>query len=144
MPLRRHDSVSGTTQEPLAQRLWRDMSTQLAERLGCCPVHGRAMVCCLCDVAWTGSAGEERELEALVERTALPDLTWPSWTCGRCGTPDAMLCVDCYGPVSDEAFAGLTPAEEARCGELLTYLRYTCLPDPDWAERVSHEGGEIP
>jgi hypothetical protein len=147
MSLRRYDRVSGTAQEPLAQRLWRDMATHLAARLGCCPVHGTRLICCRCDVTWTGSAGEEMELEALVERTALSSLTWPMWPCSRCGTPDATLCLDCYDAMDDQAFAGLTPAEEARCGELLRHLRYTCLPDldgADGAERASHEGKGIP
>jgi hypothetical protein len=136
----------GTAQEPLARRLWRDMATHLAERLGCCPRHGTPLICCLCNVAWTGSAGEEMELEALVERTALSHLTWPSWPCGRCGTQNSALCFDCYDPVNEQAFAGLTPEEEARCGALLTHLRYPGMPDPDGADAPTgaHETGETP
>jgi hypothetical protein len=131
-----------TPQEPLASRLWRDMAAQLAERLGCCAIHGTRLVCCLCDVAWNGSAGEERELDGLLGRAAVSHVTWPTWRCGRCGTPDAAFCVDCYAPVSDEAFAGLTPVEATRCEELLGSFRYTCLPDPDAADTggPSHEG----
>jgi hypothetical protein len=127
---------------PLAQRLWSDMVAQLAQHAGCCPVHGTRLVCAQCDVTWTGSTGEEAEVEALVERTALRHLTWPTWPCGRCGAQDIALCLDCYEPVRDQTFAGLIPAEEARCGELVTHLRYTFLPDPDAADtgKPSHEG----
>jgi hypothetical protein len=144
MPLRRHDSISGTTQEPLARRLWRDMSTQLAERLGCCPRHGTPLICAFCDVDWTGSAGEKLAVEALVEGScAVQGVTWPTWRCGRCGTQDVALCLDCYEPIREQAFAGLTPAEEARLGELLRrHMRYTCRPDPEAAgkDQQSHEG----
>jgi hypothetical protein len=82
-------------------------------------------------------------VEALLERTALYHLTWPMWPCAQCDTPDVALCLDCYEPVRDQPFAGLTPAEEARCVELLqTHSRYTFLPDPDAADtgKPSHEG----
>jgi hypothetical protein len=132
--------------EPLAQRLFRDMAAQLAKHVGCCPVHGTPIICCLCDITWTGSVGEEMELEALVARTALDDLTWPSWPCGRCGAQESALCPDCYEPVREMALAGLTPAEEVRCGELLTKVRLTGLPDPDGADAPTgaHETGETP
>jgi len=113
---------------PLAQRLWSDMVAQLAQHAGCCPVHiGTRLICAWCDVTWTGSSGEKMEVEALVERSlAVQGVTWPMWPCARCGTQDAALCLDCYDPVKDEAFAGLTPKEEARLLALCERsMRYT-------------------
>jgi hypothetical protein len=139
MRLRRQDRVSGTDQEPLAQRLWFDMTARLAVRLGVCPVHATRVVCCVCDVQLTSSAAEEAEMEALLERAAVPLVTWP---CARCDTQDAALCVDCQEAVADQAFAGLTPAEEARLSALLsTHVRYTFVPDDPI---VPHEPGETP
>jgi hypothetical protein len=129
---------------PLAQRLWSDMVAQLANHAGCCPVHGTRLICAWCDIADTGAVGEQLERDALVERAAaLYDLPCPAWPCGRCGTQDSALCLDCYEPAKDQAFAGLTPAEEAR---LLTLcertVRYTFLPAPDAVDDgdPSHEG----
>jgi hypothetical protein len=139
MSLRRQDRVSGTDQGPLAQRLWSDMIAQLAVRLGVCPVHSSRLICALCDVQWTATAAEEAETEALLQRTTLHHLTWPAWPCVRCGTPDVALCPECYAPVQDHAFAGLTPAEEARLEALLSAsTRYTFLPDPDVTGNGNH------
>jgi hypothetical protein len=132
--------------QPLAQRLWREMSTQLAAHARCCPVHGTPLICCRCDVVWTGSAGEHCEVEALVARSALYDLTWPTWPCDRCDGEETALCVECYAPVRGQALVGLTPAEAARCVALLrTHLRVTGLPDPEAADRgeQSYEGEGI-
>jgi hypothetical protein len=131
-----------TPKEPLAQRLFREMAAQLAERVGCCAIHGTPLVCCLCDVAWDGSAGEELELDGLLARSAVSHVTWPTWRCGRCGTQDAALCLDCHEPAIEHVFAGLTPEEEARCGALLrTHLRFTCRRDPDADGDPLHAGG---
>jgi hypothetical protein len=129
---------------PLAQRLWSDMVAQLAQHAGCCPVHGTRLICAWCDIADTGAVREQLERDALVARSALYDLAWPAWPCGRCDTQDSALCLDCYEPVKDQAFAGLTPAEEAR---LLTLcertVRYTFLPAPDAADTGQQpHGGE--
>jgi hypothetical protein len=132
---------------PLAQRLWHDMAAQLAARVGCCPIHGTRLVCALCDVVWTASPSVERETDALMQRTALYQMTWPTWPCGHCHTPDSAMCIDCYEPVREQAFVGLTPEEEARYAELLARtMRYTFLPEPsdDGRERESHERGETP
>jgi hypothetical protein len=111
---------------PLAQRLWSDMVAQLAQHAGCCPVHGTRLICAWCDVTWTGSAGEDCEAETLVARSALYDLAWPTWPCGRCGGEETALCVECYAPVREQAFAGLTPEEEARLLALCERsMRYT-------------------
>lgn len=127
--------IPGTSMEPLAQRLYRELAAHLADRLGCCPIHGTRLICCQCDVAWTASASEKVEVEALVQRTTLYDLQWPTWPCGRCDTQDVAMCVDCYQPVREQAFAGLMPEEEARLSALLdTSLRFTFMPDPDAAD----------
>jgi hypothetical protein len=144
---RRRVGESREAQEPLAQRLWRDMAAQLAERLGCCPMHGTTLICCVCNVAWTTSANEQMEVEALLQRTTLYHLTWPTWPCARCGNQDVALCLDCYQPVAEQAFAGLSPAEEARGRELLCKnMRFTRMPGPDAADAQmgAHEGGETP
>jgi hypothetical protein len=107
------------------------MAERLAGSLGCCPVHGIRLICALCDVDWTPSAAEKAETEALLQRTTLYHLTWPTWPCMRCDTQDVALCPDCYEPVCDQAVAGLTPEQEVRYGELLrTQMRLTCMPDP--------------
>ncbi len=132
MTTRRQHLPAGTPQEPLAQRLWRDMGEQLAKQVGCCPLHGTRLICALCDVAWTASAGERLEVEALAERSlATQGMPCQAWPCGRCGTQDIALCVDCHEPVADQVFAGLTPAEAERLQVLCQRsLRYTFLPDP--------------
>jgi hypothetical protein len=147
MTTRRQHLRPGTPQEPLAQRLWRDMAEGLAAHAGCCPVHGTRLICAWCDITWTASAHEKVEVEALLERTALYDLTWPMWPCGRCGTQDIALCLDCYEPVREQALASLSSDEGGRLRTLLgTSMRYTCMPDPDAAEAQTgaHEGGETP
>jgi hypothetical protein len=140
--------IPGTDQAPLAQRLWSGMVAQLAVRVGCCPIHNHArLICCVCDVDWTASAADKAETEALLQRTTLYHLTWPTWPCARCDTPDVALCLDCYEPVRDQVFAGLTRVEEARLVALVTAsARYTFLPDPDVTGHgeSSHEGGSIP
>jgi hypothetical protein len=154
MTRQRDARISGTPQEALASRLWRDMAEGLAAQAGCCPIHGMTLICALCDVTWTASAGERLEVEALVERSlATQGVTCRAWPCGRCGTQDIALCLDCFEPIREQpVFAGLTAAEEARLGELLgRSLRYTFLPDPDAADhghdhlmgqRSSHERRE--
>jgi hypothetical protein len=145
MPLRREDRGADTGQEPLAQRLWSDMVEQLAKHVGCCAIHGIKLICPWCDVVWTASASEEREAETLVERTMLYHLTWPTWPCGRCGAQ--AMCVGCYEPVREQAFAGLSPDEELRLSTLLgTSMRYTCMPDPGETDAPTgaHEKGETP
>ena len=58
-----------------------------------------------------------------------------TWPCGRCDTQEVAMCVDCYQPVREQAFAGLMPEEEARLSALLdTSLRFTCMPDRDAAD----------
>jgi hypothetical protein len=118
----------------------------LAAHVGCCPIHGMTLICAWCDVTWTASAHEQAEVEALLERTALSDLTWPTWPCARCGTQDAALCFDCHDPVVEQVFAGLTPAEEARLRTLLASMRYTCIPAPDGTHDATgaHEEGGTP
>jgi hypothetical protein len=128
---------------PLTQRLWHELTVRLAAQIHCCPIHGTRLICALHDVAWTASAHEQVEVEALLERTALHDLTWPTWPCARCDTPDVALCLDCYEPVREQAFAGLTSAEAERLGVLCQRsMRYTFLPAPDAADQggQSHEG----
>ena len=99
---------------PLAQRLWSDMADGLAAHVGCCPLHGTRLICAFCDVTTCGSAAEHLEMEALVERSlAAQDMPCPTWPCARCGTKDSALCLDCYEPVREQRFAGLTPEEEA-------------------------------
>jgi hypothetical protein len=135
--------IPGTRKGPLAQRLYRELASRLADRLGCCPIHGTRLICSQCDVVWTASAAESLEVDALLERSAVSrEMTWPSWPCARCGAQDIAMCLDCYDPVADQAFAGLTPEEAARCGELLrTHLRFTCMRDPDDDGDPLHEGG---
>jgi len=66
---RRQDRIPGPSQELLAQRLWHDMAAQLAERVGCCPIHGtHQLICAFCDVTKCGSAAEHLEMEALLDR----------------------------------------------------------------------------
>jgi hypothetical protein len=144
MTTRRQRLHAGTPPEPLAQRLLREMAEGLAAHVGCCPLHGTRLICAFCDVTWEASAGERLEVEALVERSlATQGVPWPTWPCGRCDTQESALCLDCYEPVKDQAFAGLTLAEEAR---LLTLcertVRYTFLPAPDAVDDgdPSHEG----
>lgn len=134
--------------EPLAQRLLHELTARLAVQANCCPRHGTRLICALCDVHWTASAGEKMEVEALVDRSlAVQSVAWPRWPCGRCDTQDVALCIDCSQPTSDQAFAGLTPAEEARLVTLLDgVVHLTCLPAPDVADGPmgAHEGGETP
>ncbi len=135
-----------TRQEPLVSRLWRDMAEGLAAHVGCCPLHGTRLICALCDVTWTASAHEQVEVEALLERTALYDLTWPMWPCTRCDTQDVALCLDCYEPIREQALASLSSEEGARLRTLLGMsMRYTFLPAPDAADtgQESHEGEGI-
>ena len=66
------DRIPGTAQGPLAQRLWSDMTTQLAERIGCCPIHGTRLICALHDVELTSSAAEKAEMEALMRLDVNP------------------------------------------------------------------------
>jgi hypothetical protein len=117
----------GAPKEPLAQRLYRELAGHLADRLGCCPVHGTRLICALCDVAWTGTAAEHVEVEALSDRTALNDLEWPTWPCGRCRAE--AMCLDCYDPVADQAYAGLTAEERARFQGLLGHVVITFRPE---------------
>jgi hypothetical protein len=144
MTRQRDARISGTPQEPLVSRLWRDMAEGLAAHVGCCPLHGTRLICALCDVTWTASVGERLEVEALVERSlATQGVTCRAWPCGRCGTQDIALCVDCHEPFQEQAFAGLSPEEAVRLRTLLgTTLRYTFMPDPDAADygESSHEG----
>jgi hypothetical protein len=131
---------------PLAQRLFHEMAAQLAQHVGCCPLHGTRLICACCDVVWTASAHEQAEVEALLERTALYDLTWPMWPCARCDTEDVALCLDCYAPVREQALAALSPEEGVRLQTVLGLsARYTFLPDPDAADHggQSHEGEGI-
>ncbi len=138
--------IPDTRKEPLAQRLFRALASRLADRLGCCPIHGTRLICSQCDVVWSASAAERLEVEALLERSAVSrELTWPAWPCARCGAQDIALCLDCYDPVADQAFAGLTPEQEARCRELLqTYGRFTFMghPNDDNNQREPHGGRE--
>jgi hypothetical protein len=139
------DRIPGTAQGPLAQRLWSDMTTQLAERIGCCPIHGTRLICALHDVELTSSAAEKAEMEALMRLDVKP--TFVTWPCARCHAANVALCLDCYEPVADQMFAGLTPAEEARLVELAKKTaRFTFMPDPDVTGpgELSHEGGSIP
>jgi hypothetical protein len=140
--------IPDPSKAPLAQRLWHDMAAQLATRLGCCPIHiGTRLICALCDVQWTALAAEQAETEALLQRTPLYHLRWPTWPCTRCDTQDIALCVDCYDPVADQAFAGLTPEEDERLKALLSRsCRFTFMPDPDAIGNgdPSHERGSIP
>jgi hypothetical protein len=128
MTARRHDLISGTPKEPLRQRLYRALAGHLADRLGCCPIHGTRLICAACDVTWAGSAAEHVEVEALSDRTALNGLEWPSWPCGRCGAQDSAMCLDCGGPTDDQAYAGLTAEERARFQGLLGHLVITGRP----------------
>ena len=146
MTTRRQHLPTGTPQEPLASRLWREMAEGLATHVGCCPLHGTRLICALHDVAWTASAHEQAEAEALLERTALYDLTWPMWPCARCDTQGVALCLDCYAPVREQALASLSSEEGVRLQTVLGMsARYTCLPDPDAADHggQSHEGEGI-
>ena len=127
-----------TRQEPLASRLWRDMAGKLAVHVGCCPIHGGRLICAICDVTSRASPREQAELEGLIARTPLyqrdarGEPTCPVWPCGRCHAENIALCLDCYEPVADQMFAGLTPAEEARVVELAKKTaRFTFMPDPD-------------
>jgi hypothetical protein len=123
--------IPSPTKEPLVQRLVRELTARLAAQAHYCPIHGTPLVCALCDVRSTASPREEVEMDGLMERTALAQLTYPVWPCARCDSPDAALCADCYQPFSDQAFVGLTPDEEARYAELLIRtMRYTFLPEP--------------
>jgi hypothetical protein len=145
MTRRRHDLISGTPKEPLTRQLYRVLAGHVAERLGCCPIHGTTLICALCDMVWTGSDSEFTEVEALLDRTALHHMTWRTWPCARCDTQDAAMCAACYGHIREpEALAGLAPEEDARLRVLLgTSLRRMGRTDPDGAagaEQVSHGG----
>jgi hypothetical protein len=132
MTTRRQHLPTGTPQEPLAQRLLREMAEGLATHVGCCPLHGTRLICACCDVTMCGSAAEHLEMEALAKRSlATQGMTCRAWPCRRCGTQDIALCVDCHDAVADEAFAGLTPGEAERLQVLCQRsMRYTCLPAP--------------
>jgi hypothetical protein len=136
-----------TPQAPLAQRLFREMAAQLAARVGCCPIHGtHQLICAFCDVTTCGSAAEHLEMDALLDRAEVSRMPCPTWPCARCGTKDSALCLDCYEPVREQAFAGLTPAEAERLQVLCQRsMRYTFLPAPDAADHrePSHEGEGI-
>jgi hypothetical protein len=122
--------IPSPTKEPLVQRLVRELTARLAAQAHCCPIHGIRLVCAVCEVASTASRSEEVEIEGLLERTALYQLPWQAWPCARCGAQDIALCLDCYAPVADQAFVGLTPDEAARYAELLIRtMRYTFLPE---------------
>ena len=127
--------LPGTPKEPLAQRLYRELASHLADRLGLCPIHGTRLICPLCDVVWTGSAAEHLEVEGLAARAAAtapgPQSTSP-WRCARCGAE--AMCVDCCEAVHEPFDAGLTPKEQARFRELLPRtmaIKFRGKPDDD-------------
>ena len=145
MTTKRQHRPAGTSQEPLAVRLWREMAEGLAIHVGCCPLHGTRLICALCDVAWTASASERLEVEALALRSLDAQvLLLQAWPCGRCETQEVALCLDCYEPVREQAYAGLTPAEAERLQVLCQRsMRYTFLPAPDAADTGGQpHGGE--
>jgi hypothetical protein len=130
----------GAPKEPLAQRLYRELARHLADRGGCCPVHGTQLLCPLCDLVWTGAAAEEREIEGLaVWATVTGDQETSPWRCHRCRAE--AMCPDCYEPVADQAWAGLTPEEQARVHDLsLRYRVSRPLDDPAEDGNPLHEG----
>jgi hypothetical protein len=150
MTTRRRNVSVGASKEPLGKRVYRELAGRLAGHLFCCPIHpGTQLICAVCDVRWTGSAAEQVEAEALLERTALHHLTWQTWPCGRCDTQDVAMCVECYAHICEsEALDGLTPDEDERLRALLgASVRLTVKPDATEGHegdgQESHEGEEL-
>jgi hypothetical protein len=144
MTTRRHDLRFGASQEPLHQRMYHELAGHLAARVGYCLIHrGSRLICALCDLTWAGTAAEEREMEALSDRTDRADLEWATWPCDRCGAQDSVVCPDCCVPTEDQ-YAGLTAEERARFQALLGHLVITGRPDATEGRhgdgRESHEG----
>jgi hypothetical protein len=126
----RHDLHLGPSKEPLARRIYRELAGHLAARLGYCLIHrGSRLICAWCDLTWTGTAAEEREVEALSAETDVHDLAWPTWPCGRCGAQDSAVCLDCCVPTEKQSYGGLIPEERARFQELLGHLVTTSRPE---------------
>jgi hypothetical protein len=67
----------------------------LFQRHGLCPVHTERPVCVRCEMDWTGTAAEENELEALLDRAwGSAPLAPPLLRCRSCGH-DWAVCLSC-------------------------------------------------
>jgi hypothetical protein len=101
----------------------------LFQRHGLCPVHVERPVCVRCDFEWVGTAAEEHELEALLDRAwGGAPFAPPALWCRSCGN-DWAVCLSCLEsemaqhPLPTEDL--LSPEERARHDTLARHLRPT-------------------